>query len=499
MSEKKPAAEVLGQAALTALLDSADLIIYVKDPAGRYTYANRGLCNFLNASASEIIGASHVAMLDPADALAMQTQDMQVLQEQRSLQDIVEIRVRGDLVPRTLFWLKAPLFDAHSRVCGLCGIAVEITDDMRNTEKVAAQNRMLYSILSNVDAPVFQKDEQGRYLYANQSVMDLYGRSIHEILGRTDLELLPQPIAEALMATDREVLSSKDRIVRQEIVTDVDDAEHIFWVVKMPLHLPGQPPSLLGFASEVTELLALRESLRRQKTIDELTGLRNRVLFEATLEEAIELAGRQSATLAVLIIDIDNFKLINSTYGQEVGDALLVSLAMRLDSSKLLQGSLARLSSNKFAAVLSHVPSPSAVADAANCARALIAAPFDVHDQRFFLTASIGASLFPDDGSLVQSLMANAEIAMFRAKEKGRDRVCFYSREIGAAIAERADLERALRESAANKEFELHYQPQIELASNRVRGVEALIRWPRPGYGLVSPAVFIPVAEHLGS
>lgn len=483
----------------TLLLNSPSLVVYATDVEGRYSFASQGLCTLL--------GCSH-----PAQVLGRSAADFAALGEapgrlrlsrfdggrRAAVHELIEVLPSPGRETCVLLDIQLPLLDGSGRLIGVAGIAVDVSEDMRSTDSVIAQNRLLDTVLSHVDAHVFQKDDRGRYLYVNRRVADLYGRPVHEILGRTDLELLPGELAETLMATDRQVLKDNERLARQESITDTEGRVHHFWSIKAPLRLPGQAPSVIGFASEITELLALQESLLRQRTTDELTGLSNRLRFEACLIEAIEQARRQDTGLAVMLIDVDHFRFINSTHGPILGDQVLRDIGARLSHSPLLRDmQLARLAGNRFAVLLPDIDASQA-ARHAQALRELIAIPLAVQAQRLRLTASIGISLYPADATGAQDLITHAEVAMYRAKESGRDQHCFYSHQIGAAVAERARLEAELREAVATDSFELHYQPKVEVASGRVTGVEALLRWPRPGRESISPAVFVPLAERLG-
>lgn len=483
---------------LRMLAESPSVYIYVKDRSGHYTFASRGVGLLFGVPPAQIIGRTDADFFDLSQSPDLPLHDQRVLERHESIQETEELWVRNDRQLHVFFSTKVPVLDAQGSVVGLCGVSLDLTEQMRSTSDLVAHNHLLDTVLTHVDAFVFQKDDQGRYLYVNQRVANLYGRPVTDILGHTDLDLLPRHIAEDLMEMDRSVLERNVRDARQETVTGTDGAVRQFWSTKIPLRLPGQAASIIGFASEITELLELQETLRKQKTTDELTGLRNRALFEAKLEEALTLSPQQGMHLAVLMMDIDHFKYINTTYGQTVGDKLLNQVACRMVQCDELQGSLARFSGNKFSATLARLLTPESASEAARRVRAVLAEPISIDGHRFHVTVSVGISVYPTDGTVAPSLITNAEAAMYRAKDKGRDQICFYSHDIGQAIAERAALEHGLHEAIEQECFELYYQPKVTLASEHVNGVEALIRWNREGYGIISPAVFIPLAEQLG-
>lgn len=485
-------------ASLSTLANDLAVFLYVKDPQGRYQYVSRGVGALFGVSVDDIVGRCDADFFDLERSPDLVRLDHRVFTQRVTAQGIEELWIIREECSRAFFSIKVPLLDAEGCVTGLCGVSFDMTQQMQDTNHLVMQNKLLDTVLAHVDAFVFQKDAQGHYLYANKKVTDLYGRSVTEVLGRTDLDLLPREVAERLMANDRDVLASNQRWAAQEVVTGRDASVHYFWSIKVPLRLPGQPASLIGFASEITELLALQETLQREKTVDGLTGLHNRAAFEDALAQALDVGKRHGQTLAVLMLDVDHFKYINTTYGKTVGDRLLVQVAVRLDQLGSAQASVARFSGNRFSMLVQRVQDPQDIASLAAHWRQALAAPIEIDEHRFHVTVSIGVSLSSTDAQDAAGLLTAAEAALYRAKELGRDQFAFYSREIGESIAERAHMEHGLREALSRNEFELHYQPKVVVESGQVCGVEALVRWRRSDGTLVSPVLFIPLAEQLG-
>jgi diguanylate cyclase (GGDEF)-like protein len=210
-------------------------------------------------------------------------------------------------------------------------------------------------------------------------------------------------------------------------------------------------------------------------------------------------AARSRGTLAVLFIDLDRFKTINDALGHDIGDEVLQILAARLGAALRASDVLARLGGDEFVVIVEEAAGPDIVAALARKLLAAVEQPVVVREQEFVLSASIGVSLFPSDGADAQTLIKNADIAMYRAKEQGRNGVQFYSETMGSANAGRLALETQLKKAAAEpSQFVLHYQPRVSLHDGRITGVEALVRWMHPERGLIPPAQFIPLAEELG-
>jgi diguanylate cyclase (GGDEF)-like protein/PAS domain S-box-containing protein len=480
---------------LWKLVDGLDACFYVKDLEGRYLFVNQALAAAFGVAAAEIIGQTDERFVDLA-ASGIKDTDRQAFSSGEKVDTDERVCLRNGEC-RTFRTVKLPLFDAERRVVGLCGISTDITRQRRAVEELIEHNDLLTTILSNVDAAIYLKDQQGRYLYANSPVLALYDRSLGELIGRTDRELMPPEIAARVAEYDAEVLAGTGSEVREETIIGADGCKHLFRSRKVPLQLPGQPMCLIGFSTEITELRGLRSRLEHERITDSLTGLANRVMFESALEEQLVMAALADSRLAVVIIDLDQFKFMNNSFGQAVGDQLIQLVGQRLQQCNVTLGSLARLSGDEFAFTLPQAATVEEVAHQIEQIRAYLAQPYPVLRQPLHLTFSAGISL--SRGSLhgAAELLGRAEAAMYSAKDNGRDQYRFYSPELGSTVAQRVELERDLRAAVGSAEFALHYQPKMR-RDGSIAGFEALIRWNRPGVGLVAPDNFIPLAEQLG-
>lgn len=238
--------------------------------------------------------------------------------------------------------------------------------------------------------------------------------------------------------------------------------------------------------------------LHRLAYHDALTGLPNRLLFIDRLKQELLAAPRNGRQVGVLFLDVDRFKTINDSHGHSVGDHVLQALADRLAGAIREGDTLARFGGDEFVALLPGVGEPR---DAATVAERLLASlrePVIVGGREFFMTASAGVSLFPSDGSDTETVLKNADRAMYQAKELGRNTFRFYTAEMNARAAARLEVENELRRALERGEFLLHYQPQLDLRTDLVVGAEALVRWRHPTRGQISPAEFIPLAEETG-
>ncbi|MDP1989817.1 MAG: EAL domain-containing protein, partial [Syntrophales bacterium] len=240
------------------------------------------------------------------------------------------------------------------------------------------------------------------------------------------------------------------------------------------------------------------ERIRHLAHYDALTGLANRSMFSQRLGHALAQARRNGMQLAVLFIDLDRFKNINDTLGHEAGDSVLKEVAERLHGCLRESDTIGRFGGDEFVALLEGIPQPMHCAEVAQKILAAVARPFALDTQEFHLTASIGISTYPADSEDLQSLLKNADVAMYRAKELGRNNFQFYSAQMNIHTLERLALESSLRGALERNEFVLHYQPKIDIRSGRIIGMEALVRWQHPTKGLIPPMQFIPLAEETG-
>jgi diguanylate cyclase (GGDEF)-like protein/PAS domain S-box-containing protein len=231
---------------------------------------------------------------------------------------------------------------------------------------------------------------------------------------------------------------------------------------------------------------------------DVLTGLPNRTLMQDRLHQAISQARRNGGLVALMFIDLDRFKMVNDSFGHITGDTLLKQVAGRLTHCLRDTDTVARLGGDEFTIVLPDASNPQAVGEVAKRVLSEFTPPFRDGEQEMFVSASIGISLFPRDGASSDDLVKHADTAMYSAKYSGRNSFRYFTEDLNQQVREKVMLESGLRRAIERGELRLHYQPKIDLASSRVIGAEALVRWQHPSLGLISPARFIPVAEDSG-
>lgn len=304
-------------------------------------------------------------------------------------------------------------------------------------------------------------------------------------------------------------LQKKEIITIEEI--SIQGKEHFIEFRATPvLNKQNQVIEIIEVGHDITSYMHTKKELELQKEnldeiayYDTLTGLPNRRLFMDRLQQAISLAQRNKVKLVVMFIDLDFFKQINDTYGHEVGDEVLIAVANRLKGQLRASDTVARLGGDEFTVMLEQVPNTHVVVDLVNGILSAIREPLFIENHvientRFFMTTTVGISVYPDDGVDSQSLIKHADIAMYQAKEKGRNNYAFYNPGMTEKALQRLDIENKLRLAIEQNQFEVYYQPQFDLNTNDLMGFEALVRWHHPDLGFVLPMDFIAIAEESG-
>ena len=323
--------------------------------------------------------------------------------------------------------------------------------------------------------------------------------------GNRASDFLPGPIAERLLSSIQGVLKSGESERLEFTLPQNESSQHAHYEARIFQYIEDQT---LVLFTDITARKQAELRIHKLAYFDTLTGLPNREHFRRQLNRMIEIAQAQDSTFAILYVDLDDFKRINDTLGHTFGDGVLTAIAERLagclrssksDNRKESRSSsgIARLGGDEFAAAIDNFEDEGVLSKIADRVRKHLRQPVRFSGHEFVVTPSIGISVYPNDGDNVEDLLKNADVAMYQAKGAGRNSVRFYSGTMTVQSLHRLELESELRRAVEEDGFELHYQPKIDLASGRLAGVEALLRWQRED-GYVPPDQFIPLAEETG-
>ena len=376
---------------------------------------------------------------------------------------------------------------------GLSVFFHDITARFMAERAIRESEQRLREVIAMTPSGYLLADRAGRLLDVNPAFCAMSGYGRDELLGRKLGTLLPDcPDEPALFDGDEPgAVHGREGTLRRK------DGHGLTVLINANFKEDaGGQATITGFLTDITGRKQDEARLQQLATHDTLTGLPNRVLLNERLQQMLAEAG--GSELAVMFIDLDQFKKINDSMGHEPGDKLLCQVALRLRAMLQADSIVARLGGDEFVAV---APCPAGASSAAAIAALLLAAlaaPFDLGAQEVFVSASIGVAMYPQDAVTREGLFQNADAAMYRAKASGRNAWCFFEAEMSAETRIRMQIEQALHRALERGEFELHYQPRVDLRSMTVVGMEALIRWNHPQLGRVAPLDFIPIAEEKG-
>jgi len=388
-------------------------------------------------------------------------------------------------------WLRVSR--SATRDGGFIVVCSDITQSKRQEATLRQSNLRLDAALDNMSQGLCLFDAHNRLEVVNRRFFEIFGLSREQVVpGISFREILALGAARSNQGGAGQMLSDQVEVIaRQKGGTqyyELSDGRIIASV-----YSPTTNGGWVATFEDVTERRLAEAQIMHMARHDALTDLPNRVLFRERMEQALDGGDK----LAVLFVDLDRFKTVNDTLGHPVGDALLCAVTKRLKDAVRGSDMVARLGGDEFAIV----QAGARPADASELAARIIDAisqPHDVLGQQLVIGASVGIAVAPTDGREPDQLLRNADMALYRAKSSGRGSYHFFQPEMDAQMQERHALEVDLRKAIALGEFEVYYQPIVEVARRQIRGFEALVRWKHPQRGLVSPAVFIPVAEEIG-
>ena len=379
------------------------------------------------------------------------------------------------------------------------GVMLDVTERKQAEEALRQNEERFRSLVQNASDVITILDEDGTILYDSPAIERVLGYEPGERVGKPaskyfhpeDVEQVKRSFARALEQIG----------VRPPLEFRIRHKNGSWRYVEVTRTNLLDDPAVRGVVSnsrDVTERKRLEEQLHHQAFHDHLTGLANRALFMDRLGHALTRLSRRDASVAVLFLDLDNFKVINDSLGHEYGDQLLVAVGERLRGLLRSEDTVARLGGDEFTVLLEDVSSSTQATRVAERITEAFRLPFSLEGQELFVTASVGIALSATGSQRPQEILRDADVAMYQAKTMGKARYAVFEPSMNAGARARLELENDLRRAIEAGEFRVFYQPKVVLGSGRIAGVEALVRWEHPSRGLVSPHEFIPVAEETG-
>ncbi len=484
----------------TQLAHNIPQVFWITDVAHRRTL-------FVSAAAEKLIGRPLDEIRSNPRALvrAVHRDDRKRVHAARktALTDGYDVTYRIIRPDGSVRWLRDrafPVHDADGKPYRIAGIAEDITDRRRAEAALQESEQQFRQLADNIPQVFWITDvTQRELIYVSPAFEKLAGRPVAHVREN------PNAWIDMIHHEDRQRVRGARRLAAQghydEVFRIVRADGTIRWVHDRAFPVndaEGRVYRITGIAEDITERKHAEEQLMKLAHYDVLTSLPNRVLFYDRLKQAIAQAKRNDWVVGVMFIDVDRFKNVNDTMGHAVGDRLLQQVSERLKGTVRSGDTVGRLGGDEFAVVLSNLSSAQDANLVAQKMMACFAEPFRLEGTDVYVTASIGITLYPDDSTEQDILIRNADAAMYKAKEIGRDSYQFYTPEMNTKALESLGMESSLRRALDRGEYLLHYQPKVGIANGEITGLEALIRWRHPERGLVSPGDFMPVLEETG-
>lgn len=388
-------------------------------------------------------------------------------------------------------------------------LAIELTarsrawqDDRLAIEaQLALERTLLGALLDSSPDQIYFKDRQSRFIRVSATQARRFGLSDPtQVIGKTDFDFFAESHASEAFADEQHILSTGEPILgKEERETTVGRPDSWVLTDKMPLlDERGQMVGTFGVSRDITSAKQADEQLRFLATHDPLTGLPNRFLLNDRLRMGIAGSHRSGMPLAIMLIDIDNFKTVNDSLGHDVGDELLKSFAERTLKCLRANDTLARMGGDEFVAVLSELKTKADPSFVAKRILSSLEVPFHIGDRDLFVSASIGISVYPDDCDNAETLLSNADVAMYNIKSSTKRGFHFFLQNRHESAVEEIESDAALSSALEGGQFELYYQPIVDLGANAISMAEVLLRWNHPRRGLLTASEFIPAAERSG-
>jgi diguanylate cyclase (GGDEF)-like protein/PAS domain S-box-containing protein len=495
---KEAAAELESHLHFTrALLDAIPNPVYFKDRDGRYRSYNRAW-NELFSRGEDWTGRTAADLLSPEQAAVHQERDRMLLERPSSTTYEAQVVV-SESDTRQMLYNKVSFVDQRGEVAGLIGVVTDVTH-FKETERALEASEARFRVLTESSLDLISViAEDGTIRYQSGALRTLVGFDPADTIGKNVYDLIHRDDAETVRAAIKRVVEAQHLSAPIEFrIRHRDGVWRTF--ESLGTNCLGNPhiAGVVFNSRDVTDRKVIQQRIQHLAYHDNLTGLPNRSLLQDRLAHSIARAERAGRKVAVLFIDLDNFKNINDTLGHDVGDELLRQVSRRLTECVRLEDTIARQGGDEFIVLLDSLDDSRGASVVAQKILNSLRQPFLLGGGEQHVSGSVGIALYPEDGRDAQTLMKNADTAMFHGKGLGKNTYQYFTPQMNIAVKRRMTLESALRRAVMQKDFVLNYQPQINLDSGEIIAVEALVRWKTEDSGTVMPGDFIPLAEETG-
>ena len=491
VSEREAAqlAMIDSESRLRSYIDNAPIGVFVADKTGRYVNVNPTGCDMVGYDHDELCSGMTIKDLSGSDDIESSMSGFEeLLQRGQGTFEIPLRRKDGSIITTSITANILP--DGH-----VIGFATDISE-RKHSEASMREALVVFNASSQ---GIMTTDAEGNITAINPAFSTITGYTVEEVLGK-------KPSIMKSGRHDDSYYQSMWKAVNEtgcwegEIWNRRRDGQiYPQWqTITSVLDHQGNVVEFVALFSDITERKQQEEEIWHQANFDSLTGLANRNLLGDRLERALVQARRNENKTGLVYLDLDGFKWINDTLGHDVGDELLIEVASRIKSTLREQDTAARMGGDEFTVVIQDLKDMESIRAVGEKLVGLLQEPFSLQGSTHQISGSVGITVYPDDGEDVQTLLKNADIAMYKAKQGGKNRYQFYSRHMQIDTQARMQMESDLHRAIQNQEFILHYQPIVDGDSGELVGAEALIRWIHPEKGLISPLDFIPVAEDSG-
>ncbi|MBA4255668.1 MAG: PAS domain S-box protein [Polaromonas sp.] len=480
------------QEKMMAIMDNSHALSSLKDPSGRYIFVNRRFVDVFGVPSDLAMGKTDRQLFTRAIADEFRRNDLEAMK----VNDAVEFEesVNTPHGQRVFLSVRFPLHDADGIVYAVCTQSTDITA----RKEAENQLRLTARVFDHAGEGIVITNPQGLIMTVNKAFVDVTGYTEREVIGQKSSVLSSGKHGAEYYAEMWQQINHKGWW-QGEIWNKRKNGEiYPEWLtINSVKDTEGEVLHYVGIFSDISVVKESQKRIEYLATHDELTGLPNRALYVDRLKLAIAKAGRAKSLVAVMFVDVDNFKIVNDSMGHDAGDLLLRQLTGRLSECVRAGDTVARFGGDEFTILLENT-SPSEVSATAERIIGQLSLPHVLEDRKIYTTVSIGVCLYPEDGTDTQTLLKCADVAMYRAKDSGKNNFQFFTPELKAQTSERMFYASDLRQAMERGQLYVVYQPQVDMDTGHAIGLEALLRWHHPERGLIPPDRFIPVAEETG-